>query len=112
MSHDLGAGVHETPDEPVNGRVGPGVPIHELTCPACGLHDQAERSPHPEYPFLCGDCWTLFTGTDLEWRRMSKHREAVVKRREEPPAPLPPMRSHKSDRVDPIAERVKENESE
>ena len=109
---DLGAGVYEQPDEPpVNGRVGPGVPSL-LTCPACGLHDQAERSPHPDWPYMCGQCWTLFAGTELEWRRMRTQREAATKRRDEPPAPLPPMRSHKSDRVVPITERVKENDTE
>lgn len=80
---DLGAGVYEVPDEPpVNGRVGPAVPSHKPTCPACGLNDATERSEHPDYPYLCGSCWTLFTGTELEWRRMRKLREDVVRRRE------------------------------
>lgn len=77
---DLGAGVHDN-GEPVNGRVGPAVPKGRLTCPACGLHDQTERSPHPDFPFLCGACWTLFAGTDLEWRRMRVQREAAIERR-------------------------------
>ena len=90
---ELGSGVHEQPDEPaVNGRVGPGVPRDKLTCPACGLHDHAERTNHPEYAFLCGACWTLFNATDPEWRRLRKHREDTVKRRDNPPAPMPPMR--------------------
>ena len=104
---DLGGGVHEQPDP----RTGPGAP-RDLTCPACGLHTTAERTKHPNYAFLCGSCWTLFNATDDEWRRLRTHREAVIKRRENPPAPAPPMRSHKSERVDPIAERVKENDTE
>lgn len=109
---DLGAGVFEDDEPPVNGRVGPGAPRTKLTCPACGLHDQAERADHPDFAFLCGACWTLFQGTDEEWFRLKKLREDVTKRRETPPAPLPPMRSHKTENVIPIQERLKEHNAE
>jgi hypothetical protein len=81
---DIGAGVYEYPDDdrPVNGRVGPAVPSHVPTCPACGLHDATERSDNPDFAYLCGSCWTLFTGTELEWRRMRRLREDVARRRE------------------------------
>lgn len=99
-------------EEHTNGRVGPGVPIGRVTCPACGLHDTAERSPHPLFAWLCGACWTLFNGTDLEWRRMRQQREDAIERRDNPAPALAPMRSHKVDRVESIAERVKEHDPE
>lgn len=109
---DLGAGVYEHDDEPTNGRVGPGVPLGRVTCPACGSHDSAERTSHPDFAWLCGLCWTLFVGTDLEWRRMRKQREDAITRRENPPERLAPMRSHKASRVEPISERVKEHDTQ
>lgn len=89
---DLGHGVYETEDGAVNGRVGPAAPRDKLTCPACGLHDHAERIDHPEYPFFCGACSTLFAATELEWRRMRLQREQAIKRRENPSPALPAMR--------------------
>lgn len=109
---DLGAGVSEHDEGPVNGRVGPGVPLGHVTCPACGLHDTAERTNHPSYSWLCGCCWTLFNGTDLEWRRMRTRREEAIERRDNPAPAVLPMRSHKVERSEPIAERVKENDTE
>lgn len=106
---DLGAGVHEHDEEPINGRVGPAVP-RKVTCPACGLHDSWERSTHPDFPYLCGACWTLFTGTELEWRRHRVQREEAIERRKTRPASVPPMRSHKTDQARSLAERLQEHE--
>lgn len=111
--NDLGAGVYEVPDEPVtNGRVGPAAPMDKLTCPACGSHDDAERIDHPDYPFYCGRCSTLFCGTTLEFRRLRLQREAAQRRRENPPEPLAPLRSRKSERQVPVIQRLKENDTE
>jgi hypothetical protein len=109
---DLGAGVYED-DEPVaNGRVGPAAPMDKLTCPACGLHDHADRIDHPDYPFFCSACSTLFTGTTLEFRRLRIQREAAIRRRENPPERLAPLRSRKTERQVPVRRRVGENDAE
>lgn len=79
---DLGAGVYDDGEPVTNGRVGPAAPMEKLTCPACGLHDHADRIDHPDYPFFCAACSTLFTGTTLEFRLLRRQREAATRRRE------------------------------
>lgn len=42
------------------------------TCPLCASNSDVERHRHG---YLCGACWTVFTGSPDEWSRMREVRE-------------------------------------
>ena len=47
------------------------------TCPVCASRDRVARE---KSHWLCGGCWTLFTGSQEEWERtrgMREQRNAV-----------------------------------
>lgn len=59
------------------------------SCPLCGAANQTGDETDPPvsrqprggtlaetFPYVCGRCWTVFAGTDEEWRRMREQREA------------------------------------
>lgn len=61
----------------------------ELTmpsCPTCGLNDLVSRDTfgqkHQIPAYLCGRCWSVFDGTQDEWRHHRHHRELYQKRQE------------------------------
>lgn len=45
---------------------------HAPTCPLCGSHERVIREKDR---WLCGGCWTLFTGGQGEWESEREHRE-------------------------------------
>lgn len=43
------------------------------TCPVCSKRDRVQRERDR---WLCGACWTVFTGSQDEWERSRPMREA------------------------------------
>ncbi len=78
---DLGAGVHETPDQRDEYFAGATAPEgNGPTCPRCGHHDRVAVVNHPAGQFFC-TCGSLFTGSDDEWRRLATYRMQAIERR-------------------------------
>lgn len=50
---------------------------HAPTCPVCSSREDVKRQ-HPHW--LCGGCWTVFTGSQDEWERTRDMRDAWQKR--------------------------------
>ena len=46
--------------------------VHAPTCPICGTHERVQREAHR---WLCGGCWTVFSGGQGEWEQEREHRE-------------------------------------
>lgn len=48
------------------------------SCPLCSSTDHVERSvvgaKHQKVVWLCGSCWTAFTGSEDEWREYQERR--------------------------------------
>lgn len=47
------------------------------SCPLCGGNEKVERE---RSGWLCGACWTVFSGSADEWARWREQRESRAKR--------------------------------
>lgn len=57
----------------------PTPPVRRPSCPCCGENKAVATDNHPAGRYTCGGCWTVFDGTDEEWRRWAKRREHRAK---------------------------------
>lgn len=56
------------------------------SCPLCGQNDLVDRDvfgqKNTRHAYLCGRCWSVFDGSQDEWRHHATQREMHRKRQE------------------------------